>query len=160
MRPNCAIDEGEPEVLTPGSALTWDRDGTALSVHRLEGTAGGTQTFDLTDWTTDDGTHLFWSVNDGMFNEQEATAAACLPPTSTREIMAADWQIFPQPVSLSFALRSERDKKESPLQLYDWRGRIVRTWPAAQPSYSVADLPAGTYFLRRRNSGKTLFIQR
>jgi cyanophycinase-like exopeptidase len=54
-----------PEVLAPGSALTWSRGGQALQVYQVQGTANGANTFDVGAWTGSGGVVHYWSVNNG-----------------------------------------------------------------------------------------------
>jgi cyanophycinase len=59
---------GAPEVLTPGSALTWNVGQQALKVYVVPGTGGGSNTFDLGSYTGSGGVFEYWSANDGSFS--------------------------------------------------------------------------------------------
>ncbi len=56
---------GAPEVLSSGSALTWNLNLQALNVYRVPGTTTGTNTFDMNAFTGTGGTTQYWSVNRG-----------------------------------------------------------------------------------------------
>jgi cyanophycinase len=58
---------GAPEVLAPNTALTWDVSQQALNVYRVQGTATGTNTFNVNTFTGTGGITQFWSSNRGTF---------------------------------------------------------------------------------------------
>ncbi len=53
------------EVLQPSSPLTWYRAGQALRVYKVPGTATGTNTFNVINWTGSGGSTGYWSANNG-----------------------------------------------------------------------------------------------
>jgi cyanophycinase len=55
------------EVLQPSSPLTWYRAGQALRVYKVPGTASGTNTFNLLNWTGTGGSTGYWSANNGSW---------------------------------------------------------------------------------------------
>lgn len=56
---------GAPEVLTPGTALTWSLNRQALNVYRVPGTTTGANTFNMNTFTGTGGTTQYWSVDRG-----------------------------------------------------------------------------------------------
>ena len=54
-----------PEVLQPATPLTWYRGAQALRVYKVPGTAAGTNTFNVVNWTGTGGTTGYWSSNNG-----------------------------------------------------------------------------------------------
>jgi cyanophycinase-like exopeptidase len=58
---------GTPEVLAPGTPLTWNLNQQALNVYRVPGTASGTNTFNLSTFSGSGGTTQFWSADRGTF---------------------------------------------------------------------------------------------
>lgn len=58
---------GAPEVLAPGSPLTWNLNQQALSVYRVAGTAAGTNTFNVSTFTGTGGALQAWSADRGTF---------------------------------------------------------------------------------------------
>ncbi len=58
---------GAPETLSPGSALTWSVGQQALNVYRVQGTAAGTNTFNVNTFTGTGGTTQYWSSDRGTF---------------------------------------------------------------------------------------------
>jgi cyanophycinase len=56
---------GAPEVLAPGSVLTWNLANKALNVLRVPGTASGSNTFNINSFTGTGGTVQTWWVDRG-----------------------------------------------------------------------------------------------
>jgi cyanophycinase len=63
--PACAAGM-EPENLTAGQPLTWNRGGAALSVYRVLGTPAGVNTFNLNSFNGTGGAWEYWSVQNGI----------------------------------------------------------------------------------------------
>jgi cyanophycinase len=59
---------GAPEVLSPGSALTWSVGQQALKVYVVPGTNSGSNGFDLGSYTGSGGIYEYWSANNGSFS--------------------------------------------------------------------------------------------
>jgi len=77
---NCENADQYPEICTPGSALTWNRNNAALKVYAIQGTSSGERTFDLNTWLNGNGGEWQnWFVQNGVFQETEASAPECLP---------------------------------------------------------------------------------
>lgn len=55
------------EVLQPSVPLTWYRAGNALRVYKVPGTATGTNTFNIVNWSGTGGTTGYWSSNGGVW---------------------------------------------------------------------------------------------
>lgn len=58
---------GTPEVCAAKKALTWNRNGQAVSAYVIAGTSSGVNTFNFNTWTGSGGTSQFWSANNGIF---------------------------------------------------------------------------------------------
>ncbi len=58
---------GAPEILAAGSALTWNVGQQALNVYRVQGTATGTNTFNMNTFNGTGGTTQYWSSDRGTF---------------------------------------------------------------------------------------------
>ncbi|PWF44386.1 pre-peptidase C-terminal domain-containing protein [Massilia glaciei] len=56
---------GAAETLAPNTALTWFVGSQALRVYQVQGTATGTNTFNLGTWSGSGGTTRYWYVNNG-----------------------------------------------------------------------------------------------
>lgn len=78
IQPNCELPDYNPETCTDGSPLTWNRFGMALKVYHAKGTQTGSQTFDLTDWTTGSGgVWEHWYVVNGVLTQASGTMPDC-----------------------------------------------------------------------------------
>jgi cyanophycinase len=56
---------GAPEILAPGTALTWKLSNQALRVIQVPGTAGGSNSFNLGTWSGSGGVTRYWYVTNG-----------------------------------------------------------------------------------------------
>ncbi len=56
---------GAPEKLLAGQSLTWNLGGQGIKVYQVPGTAGGTNTFNVSSWTGTGGTVHYWPVVNG-----------------------------------------------------------------------------------------------
>ncbi len=55
-----------PEKIEPGKPLIWDRNGKAVKVYRIRGTAEGSGSFDLNDWeSASGGSWEYWYTTGG-----------------------------------------------------------------------------------------------
>ena len=99
IQPNCELSDLTPEMCITSTPLTWNRGGQALKVYHAKGTTFGTQTFDLTDWTTGTGgVWEYWYVENGVLTQTGGTAPDCgLANISNVEEMLIS--VYPNPVS-------------------------------------------------------------
>ncbi len=75
---NCELQDRGPEVCTPGTPLTWNRDGKALRVFRVKGTQTGQYFFDWAEmYSESEGDWLYWYVDNGVFHETPGEAYNC-----------------------------------------------------------------------------------
>ncbi len=99
IQPNCELSDLMPETCVASTPLTWNRGGQALKVYHAKGTTFGTQTFNLTDWTTGTGgVWEYWYVENGVLTQTAGTVINCGLATilDTEESMIS---IYPNPVS-------------------------------------------------------------
>ncbi|MEY3236376.1 MAG: hypothetical protein RI883_477 [Bacteroidota bacterium] len=99
IQPNCELSDLTPETCVASTPLTWNRGGQALKVYHAKGTTFGTQTFDLTDWTTGTGgVWEYWYVENGVLTQTAGTVPDCglasLPNMENTLIT-----VYPNPVS-------------------------------------------------------------
>jgi len=99
IQPNCELSDLTPETCIISTPLTWNRGGQALKVYHAKGTTFGTQTFDLTDWTTGTGgAWEYWYVENGALTQTGGTSPDCgLANISNVEEMLIS--VYPNPVS-------------------------------------------------------------
>ena len=59
-----------PEVCTPNTKLTWNRNNQAVKVYKIENEVNGNGSFDLNDWSgASGGTWKYFWVDNGVFHE-------------------------------------------------------------------------------------------
>ena len=99
IQPNCELSDLTPETCITSAPLTWNRGGQALKVYHAKGTTFGTQTFNLTDWTTGTGgVWEYWYVENGVLTQTAGTAPDCgLASLSNMDDMLIS--VYPNPVS-------------------------------------------------------------
>ncbi|MEM1358903.1 MAG: cyanophycinase [Bacteroidota bacterium] len=126
LQANC--DAGPPETLANGQPLTWDHNGKALKVYRIQGNATGLRTFDLNDWQTGSGGEwLHWFVRSGTFNNLAGTAPECSSTAITTFVKDESVVVAPNPVG-DTPLRIEADWPIQEVRLVDTNGRLVQRW--------------------------------
>ena len=75
---NCELINPDPEVCSPGNALTWNHNGEAVKAFKIKGNANGSNIFDLNLWeSSSDGTWYNWSVSNGVFQELVGAEPNC-----------------------------------------------------------------------------------
>jgi len=74
---NC--EEGNaPEIMQQGVPFTWNFNQAATKVYKVGGTTNGENYLDLNDWETGNGGEwLHWSVDNGVFYEDNGEAPNC-----------------------------------------------------------------------------------
>ncbi len=58
---------GTPELCIAKKTLTWNRAAQAVAAYIVAGTATGTNSFNLTNWTGSGGSSQYWSSSNGVF---------------------------------------------------------------------------------------------
>jgi cyanophycinase len=59
---------GNPEICTNRTPLTWHRNARAMRACLVTGTASGTNTFNLSTWTSNQGQWQYWFAQSGTFS--------------------------------------------------------------------------------------------
>ncbi len=132
LQTNCELADVDPETCTAGQPLEWNLGGAALRVCKVWGTNDGANTFDLSDWETDEGgVWENWFVNNQILRETVGTQINCDSTTSVENepILAEHFQFvsaFPNPFNPSTTIRFEmRRTAQVRLTVYDIQGREV-----------------------------------
>ena len=145
----CTNESGGPEVMTPGSPITWDQDGQALSVWRVPGRPTGVNTINLTTLDNNGGgSWQHWSADQGQLsiNGSGGPPTNCAP-LSVNDINSLDVQIFPQPTD--DRLFVNLDNGETPtIRLFNLGGRLVKEEICTSAGLAVDQLSSGLYFLK------------
>lgn len=145
-----------PEVLSSETPLTWNQNESALSVYKIRGDNEGSNTFDLTDWTTGvGGEWLYWYTIDGELFEVDGAAPDCA--TSINEKDQGSIRVFPNPASASFnvSLVSASD-----LIVYNSFGQLVYESSQVQleSQVSTKGWSKGVYYLHAGSEKRTIII--
>jgi cyanophycinase-like exopeptidase len=154
IQPNCALEELSPERCEPGEALTWNRDGLAVKVYQVPGTADGVVAFDLTTREAlGGGTWQDWSAEEGTLTSRAGSEPACDAATSLdTENLAWQPTLFPGICSHELALNLPTGNAEPwHARCIGLEGRMHTSWtlPAgATHVLRVQDLNPGCYWLQ------------
>jgi len=96
---NCELPVQTPEICLPNSPLTWNLNDQAIKVYRIKGTSNASNSFNINNWNTGTGgTWLNWSVNNGVFSEQNGNSINCNPTSINESLNFDDFNVFPNPV--------------------------------------------------------------
>lgn len=147
LRPDCDEVVG-PQVVEAGLPLTWNANGQALKVLRINATMAGDQYLNLNDWQGHNGGTWFdWTVNLGEPQlDTEGTAPDC--SVSIRETGIVSLSVWPNPAAESLQMES---KPGDQFQVFDARGKLQFEEQATSDRMiiSVSGLVPGVYFLVR-----------
>ncbi|MDH4471297.1 MAG: Type 1 glutamine amidotransferase-like domain-containing protein [Fluviicola sp.] len=143
IQTNCSLTDPTPETCSNGTALTWNRNGEALTVYAVKGTTTGTNTFNLNDWETGSGgTWNYWSVNNGVLTEAAGLQPDCFNLSVT--VKSIDFSVSPNPVTDVLAIQSSESIHA--VNIYTVQGILVKAISYSE-TIDVSDLPAGIYMI-------------
>lgn len=127
---------GSNLVATGGSAYQWYVNGNPIGGQTTSNTISpnlaGTYTVKA---VTSDG--CLSLASNGLLNE----------PLSTESVVENVIEVYPNPLSESFQIRLQLNTPITKLQLFDISGRWIKSFEVADKSYSIKELPTGTYQL-------------
>lgn len=150
IQTNCTSAIPQPENCVPNQALQWNRNGEALKVYRVKGTANGSYTFDLNDWSTGQGgTWLHWSVVEGNFIERPGSQVSCLPLAIDRINEDEEVKIFPNPTPDQLTIQLKKGNITY-LSLRDFQSKLIIEQRPIHTSSTIINLdtlPTGIYIL-------------
>ncbi|WP_425392139.1 T9SS type A sorting domain-containing protein [Ekhidna sp.] len=147
---NCRLENPSPEVIKSSTPLDWNKNGSALKVYAVKGTANGSSYFNLNDWLSGKGgTWHDWYVDKGIFHEEDGTFPTC-GPLGTHQNQT-HIQVFPNPVDdvLNIAFGKSTATFHS-VQIVDLTGKIVAHQQGKfdkKIDIKVRHLPTGIYHL-------------
>ena len=141
---NCELSNPNPEMLSAGSPLTWDHNGTAVKVYAVKGTLAGLNTFDITDWQTGSGGEWQdWSVINGVLNEAPGTAPDC---SASIQKAAFSVNLLPNPAHDFIKINSAAGDYSA--SLFDIQGNLLLSLKNTPTSMDVRTLAQGTYWVQ------------
>lgn len=148
LQTNCEADF-LPELLQPGSPITWNRGMAAVKVYKLPGTTGGSNWFDLNSWLEGSGgSWEHWWANNGSFAMLPGSAPDC-SPSSLHLAQAEEPHWFPNPATDWIQLRlPEGGQPLRQVELINLMGQQVAVWSAPASTLSLQGIPPGHYILR------------
>lgn len=146
LQSNCQ-KEG-PEIIEPGTPLTWNRDNQAIQVYKVPASGSGQNTFDLNDWQTGSGGEWqFWWVEEGSLMINASGEAPNCQVTNVDEA-ESNFSVFPT-ITADW-VRVEFESARWNWQLYDLNGKIHRSGieMSNHALIDVSGLPQGMYVLK------------
>ena len=161
IQTNCELESRAPEQCSSGLPLIWNLDETALKVYAIKGTPGGTNTFDLNEWTKGTGGDWHnWYVANNTLSTAESDRIHCQPllvnpPPPTNEVL----RVYPNPYQGDDLILDYPGLDPYLISLYDLRGNLV--WEAIDPQpdqlvlNDLAIIP-GVYVVSLRSENKYL----
>lgn len=152
LQSNC-FEEG-PEVIEPGTPLTWNRSNKAIQVYKVPATNAGDNFFDLNSWEVGDGgAWQNWWIEEGeLLVDEEAEAPNCV--TTVEEI--ASWQVQLGPTVSDGFISVSVDAVQWQWQLINLKGQQIASG-SEQGNMKRMDLsgfPTGMYLMRLESDGK------
>ncbi|MCC7222363.1 MAG: T9SS type A sorting domain-containing protein [Chitinophagales bacterium] len=131
LQANCDIAPNMPELCMAGQPLTWLQGTAAVKVYKVPGTALGSYTFDLNDWTTGSGGEWqHWYANNGVFDVVTSSSILEITAPDCNEVgintTATDLSVkcYPNPSKQNTTLLlPETSADQVRVQLYDYTGK-------------------------------------
>lgn len=146
IRMNCFNDQ--PEVLEPGTPLTWDTNDEALFVFKANATSNGSTTFDLSNWTSAiGGVWEHWNITNGTLSETAGTQPIC-----TNEIVQIhkNFDVFPNPANETIYIHAADMLVES-VKILDNTGKIILE--TTHQNIDITHLSSGIYTVQIVSTG-------
>jgi len=148
---NCVFGSASvsPQTCVASTPLTWSITDNALMVYKVNGTATGSNYFDLNTWEDGSGgIWQYWNADNGVLNAIDAGIIDC-PVSVKEETLTNTVSIYPNPTNSSFTISTSANFSVDKVAIYDLTGRLVKTIFNVVPNQliSVDDLNAGTYLL-------------
>ncbi len=151
IQTNCELPQASPEVCSPAQPLEWNLSQLALKVYTVKGTNNGAYGFDIASWRTGTGGEWsHWYADNGVWGETPAFGLNCAISNLEHRAAAAFIQIFPNPSSHFFAVRSPQTVIQS-LHLYSLTGQLLAQFFVLNTHFAELDLslfPQGAYYLQ------------
>jgi len=114
---NCELAVQTPELCVPNSPLTWNLNGQAVKVYRIKGNSTASNSFNLNNWTSGSGgTWLNWSVNNGVFTEQNGNPINCNPTNYEEYLFKNDINVYPNPAGDIIKINFVKNKSSNNLK--------------------------------------------
>jgi cyanophycinase-like exopeptidase len=124
---NCELTNPDPEICSPGNALTWNHNGEAVKAFKIKGNATGSNIFDLNLWeSSSSGTWYNWSVANGVFQETVGTEPNCQGLGVNQEMEENQVFFYPNPVNDKFTISVTSTLIGESFRIIDELGKVVK----------------------------------
>jgi cyanophycinase-like exopeptidase len=124
---NCELTNPDPEICSPGNALTWNHNGEAVKAFKIKGNATGSNIFDLNTWETNSsGTWYNWSVANGVFQESVGAEPNCQGLGVNQEMEENQVFFYPNPVIDKFTISVTPALIGENFRIIDELGKVVK----------------------------------
>jgi cyanophycinase-like exopeptidase len=146
IRPNCT-GEVEPQVVETNVPLTWNEDGEALKVLRINGNVAGEYSLDLNNWINHTGGEWFdWYVQEGELFEVAGEAPDCA--LSVDNLSQDGLEVWPIPTAQFLNFQA---KNGTEVLLFNLKGTIVHSVVAKEGlnQIDLSDFASGVYMLQK-----------
>lgn len=80
-------------------------------------------------------------------------------PESVDNIEKSQFRVYPNPANETLSIRASVDLRNTPFQIIDLQGKVVKSGIFNGESISVSDLDRGFYILKMRNTGEKIIIR-
>lgn len=80
-------------------------------------------------------------------------------PVSVDNIEVSQFRVYPNPTKENFRIMATVDLKNTPFQIFDLQGKMVKSGIYNGQSISVSDMDRGFYILKIRNIGEKIIVQ-
>jgi len=123
---NCELPLQTPEVCVPNSPLTWNLNGQSIKVYRIKGNTTASNSFNLNNWNTGTGgTWLNWSVNNGLYSEQNGNPINCNPTSINESYNYDEFNVFPNPTSDKLIINNFANNSNLKFSIYNNIGQEI-----------------------------------
>ena len=124
---NCELTNPDPEICSPGNALTWNHNGEAVKAFKIKGNATGSNIFDLNLWeSSSSGTWYNWSVANGVFQESVGAEPNCQGLGVNQEMEENQVFFYPNPVNDKFTISVTPTLIGESFRIIDELGKVVK----------------------------------
>jgi hypothetical protein len=124
---NCELTNPDPEICSPGNALTWNHNGEAVKAFKINGNATGSNIFDLNLWESSSaGTWYNWSLVNGVFQELVGAEPNCQGLGVNHKNEENRVIIYPNPVTNILTIVVAPALVGECFSLVDHLGKVVR----------------------------------
>lgn len=147
---NCEINNMTPEVLAVNQPVTWVKENKAIKVLQIKGTSTGSNSIDLNNWQSSDGTWYHWFIENGNLIQEDGTEANCIHLSLNNE-NTTQTILAPNPFINTFEVTSPSLETQVEVKLLNTLGQKSNGIEVEQRGNTLSiisqDLDPGIYIL-------------